>query len=192
MNQQETMEKSLLSEIDGYLMNLVYLKDLIEVKKSLAEASVVNEFAPNFSLITQCALYDSYMLCLMKLYDKSEKAKTIPNLIRKCKNNVTLFRSPDEVSKRLVEWEGKINSDKFITPTIKTLRMRRDQYHVHNDKKYFGEKIVNDTSHLKNYHILILRDFTEEILFYLWNQLTDEKHRETKYNDDLKNLLEKV
>lgn len=192
MNQQETMEKSLLSEIDGYLMNLVYLKDLIEVKKSLAEASVVNEFAPNFSLITQCALYDSYMLCLTKLYDKSEKAKTIPNLIRKCKNNVTLFRSPDEVSKRLVEWEGKINSDKFITPTIKTLRMRRDQYHVHNDKKYFGEKIVNDTSHLKNYHILILRDFTEEILFYLWNQLTDEKHRETKYNDDLKNLLEKV
>lgn len=192
MNQQETMEKSLLSEIDGYLMNLVYLKDLIEVEKSLAEASVVNEFAPNFSLITQCALYDSYMLCLMKLYDKSEKAKTIPNLIRKCKNNVTLFRSPDEVSKRLVEWEGKINSDKFITPTIKTLRMRRDQYHVHNDKKYFGEKIVNDTSHLKNYHILILRDFTEEILFYLWNQLTDEKHRETKYNDDLKNLLEKV
>lgn len=192
MNQQETMEKSLLSEIDGYLMNLVYLKDLIEVEKSLAEASVVNEFAPNFSLITQCALYDSYMLCLMKLYDKSEKAKTIPNLIRKCKNNVTLFRSPDEVSKRLVEWEEKINSDKFITPTIKTLRMRRDQYHVHNDKKYFGEKIVNDTSHLKNYHILILRDFTEEILFYLWNQLTDEKHRETKYNDDLKNLLEKV
>ena len=192
MNQQETMEKSLLSEIDGYLMNLVYLKDLMEVEKSLAEASVVNEFAPNFSLITQCALYDSYMLCLMKLYDKSEKAKTIPNLIRKCKNNVTLFRSPDEVSKRLVEWEGKINSDKFITPTIKTLRMRRDQYHVHNDKKYFGEKIVNDTSHLKNYHILILRDFTEEILFYLWNQLTDEKHRETKYNDDLKNLLEKV
>ena len=192
MNQQETMEKSLLSEIDGYLMNLVYLKDLMEVEKSLAETSVVNEFAPNFSLITQCALYDSYMLCMMKLYDKSEKAKTIPNLIRKCKNNVTLFRSPDEVSKRLVEWEGKINSDKFITPTIKTLRMRRDQYHVHNDKKYFGEKIVNDTSHLKNYHIFILRDFTEEILFYLWNQLTDEKHRETKYNDDLKNLLEKV
>ena len=192
MDQQEVMKKNLLSEIDGYYMNLVYLKDLIKVEEHLARVSVVNTLAPNFSLVTQCALIDSYMLSLMKLYDKSEKAKTIPNLIQKCKNNAKLFCSPDEVSKKLVEWEEKINTDEYIAYAIKTLRMRRDQYHAHNDKKYFGEKIANDTSYLPKYYIWHLRNFTEEVLSYLWNQLTDESHRETKYNDDLENLLKKI
>ncbi len=189
MNQQEIMTKNLLTEIDGYYMNLVYLKDLIMVEEHLEKVLDVEELAPNFGLIAHCALYDSYMLCLMKLYDKSDEAKTIQTLIQKCKNNVKLFRSPDEVTKKLVEWEEKINGDEYIAYAIKTLRMRRDKYHAHNDKKYFGEKIANDTSHLPKYYIWFLRDFTEEVLSYLWNQLTDEKPRETKYNDDFEQLL---
>lgn len=191
MNQQEIMTKNLLKEIDGYYMNLVYIKDLIMVEEHLEKVLEVEELAPNFGLIAHCALYDSYMLCLMKLYDKSDEAKTIQTLIQKCQNNVNLFRSPDEVTKKLVEWEKKVNDDEYIAYAIKTLRMRRDKYHAHNDKKYFGEKIANDTSHLPKYYIWFLRDFTEEVLSYLWNQLTDEKPRETKYNDDFEQLLRK-
>lgn len=184
------MVKDLLVEIDGYFMNLVYLKDLINVEEHMANASSISELAPNFSLIVQCALYDSYALCLMKLYDKSEKANTIPNLIKKCKKNVQLFHSPNEVSKKLEEFENKLSSDEYITHAIETLRLRRDQYHAHNDKKYFGVKIANDKSHLQKYYIWFLRNFTEEVLSYLWSQLSDKKCRETKYNNDLDNLLQ--
>lgn len=56
-------------------------------------------------------------------------------------------------------------------------------------KKYFGKKLANDTSYLKMYHILILVDFTEEVLNYIFSQLSTEESRKTKYNDDLRNLF---
>ena len=32
---------------------------------------------------------------------------------------------------------------------------RRDSYYAHNDKKYFGKNLVNDTSNFKMYHIIL-------------------------------------
>jgi len=67
---------------------------------------------------------------------------------------------------------------------------RRDSYYAHNDKKYFGKNLVNDTSNFKMYHIEILVSFTEEVLDYLFSQLSTEKSRRNiKYNHDLNNLF---
>ncbi len=190
MNQQEEMKKNLLEEIDGYLMNFVYVKDLMKVKEHMEKLkSKMDNKAPHFALITQCALIDSYMLCLMRLYDKSEKAKTIPNLIEKCKKNLQLFPSPHDVSIKIAEFEKKLSDDEYIAHAIQILRLRRDQYYAHNDKKYFGKRIENDESYLPNYCIWSLRDFTEELLSYFWSQLSNKKCRETKYDNDLNNLF---
>ena len=174
MDQKEKMKLDILAEIDGYYMNLVYLEDLIKVDKHMETSQSINELAPNFSLIVQCALVDSYMLSLMKLYDKSEKAKTIPNLIQKCKKNIQLFCSPSEVSKMLEVFEKKLSNDKYISCAIEIIRLRRDRYHAHNDKKYFGEKIKEDESHLSKYHVWFLVDFTAEVVSYLWKQSSSE------------------
>lgn len=189
MDQKEEMKKNLLEEIDGYFMQLVYLKDLISVDEDINKHKEEMKCAPNFTLIVECALRDSYMLSFMKLFDKSQKAKTIPNLIKKCKDNISLFSMPDDVLLKLNEFETKIDEDEYINHAIKTLRVRRDSYHVHNDNKYFGKKLQNDSTYLKTYHIWFLRDFTEEVLNYLFSQLSDEEVRKTKYDEDLINLL---
>ncbi len=189
MTQKEKMKKDLLEEINGYFMQLVYMKDLIKVSEDVDKYEKKLESAPNFALVISCALVDSYMLALIKLYDKSEQAKTIPNLIEKCKKNIHLFPSNNDTLNKLNEFQEKITNDKFISHTIKTLITRRDSILVHNDKKYFGENLKNDISCLKKYHIWILRDFTEEVLNYLFSQLSSEETLKTKYNCDLCNLF---
>lgn len=47
----------------------------------------------------------------------------------------------------------------------------------------------NNKSYLKKYHIWFLRDFTEELLDYLFSQLSSGESRKTKYNKDLSNLF---
>ncbi|HFL3266444.1 TPA: hypothetical protein ACG3I4_002393 [Clostridioides difficile] len=192
MKQNEEMKKNLLQEIDGYFMQLVYLKDLISVEEDIDSHEEKMNCSPNFTLIVKCALSDSYMLALMKLYDKSEKAKTIPNLIRKCEENFFLFPSKDEALLKLKEFNTKLSENEDIKHAIETLRTRRDTFHVHNDKKYFGVKIQNDKTYLKKYHIWILRNFTEDVLNYICLQLSSQITRKTKYDKcdaDLEHLL---
>ena len=77
-----------------------------------------------------------------------------------------------------------------ISHAIETLISRRDSIYAHNDKKYFGKKLVKDTIIIwKMYHIWILVNFTEEVLNYLFSQLSSEESRKTKYDKDLSNLL---
>ena len=85
MDQKEEMKKNLLEELDDYFMQLVYLKDLLSVEEDICDSREKLQCAPNFTLIVECALIDSYMIILMRLYDKSDKTQTIPNLIKKCK-----------------------------------------------------------------------------------------------------------
>ena len=189
VTQKEKMKKDLLEEINGYFMQLVYMKDLINVSEDIDKYEKKFESVPNFALVIRCALVDSYMLALIKLYDKSEQAKTIPNLIEKCKKNIHLFPANNDTLNKLNEFQEKITNDEFISHAIKTLITRRDSILVHNDKKYFGEKLKNDISYLKKYHIWILCDFTEEVLNYLFSQLSSEETLKTKYNCDLCNLF---
>lgn len=189
MSQQRKMKDDLVKDIDGYLMQLVYLKDLIAVADDIEKNKEKMQCAPNFTLITKCALIDSYMLVLMKLYDKSNEAKTIPGLIKKCKSNITLFSSSNDILQKLCKFEQKIAEDEVISHAIKTLRERRNSSHVHNDKKYFGEKLQNDKSLLKKYHISILINFTEEVLVYLFSLFSTDRIRGTKYDNDLNKLF---
>ena len=190
MNQKEKMRKYLLEELDDYFMQLVYLKDLLSVEEEIHRSEDRLQSAPNFTLIVECALIDSYMMLLMKLYDKSDKTQTIPNLIKKCKNNIALFKAPNDTLSKLNEFEARLSQDDCISHAIKTLTNRRDSIYAHNDKKYFGKKLIKDTSYLKMYHIWNLVNYTEEVLNYLFSQLSsNEEKRKTKYDKDLSNLL---
>lgn len=189
MNQKENMIKNFLDELDDYYMQLVYLKDLLNVADDMDNNNEKLQCAPNFTLIVECALEDSYMLALMKLFDKSGKARTIQNLIKKAKANKHLFPSPNDTLNKLNEFETKIDQDEFISHAIKTLTDIRDTIHTHNDKKYFGKNLANDNSYFKMYHIWFLVDFAEEVLNYLFSQLSSKESRKTKYNNDISNLF---
>lgn len=189
MNQKEKMRKDLIDEIDGYFMDLVYLEDMMRVEEDIEKNSIEMNNSPNFTLIVRCALSDSYMMTFMKLYDKSQNTKTIPNLIDKCKKNISLFQSEKKVDNKLKEFEKKLEEDEYIVDAIKVLRHRRDTKYAHNDSKYFGKKILNDKLCLPKYKLWILNGFTREVLEFLFSELSCDKARETKYDEDLKNLF---
>lgn len=189
MKQKDEMIQNLLNEIDGYFIQLVYLQDLMSVEKDITELEDKMQNAPNFTLIVKCALIDSFMLAFMKLYDKSEKTKTIPNLIKKCKKNIHLFSNDKDVANKLNEFETKLNKDEYITHAIKILRVRRDSLYAHNDSKYFGKNMENDKTFLPMFELWALRDFTDEILKYVFKQLSDDEPRKIKYDADLKKLI---
>lgn len=58
MNQKEKMRKDLLEELDGYFMQLVYLKDLLSVEEDIHRSEDRLQSAPNFTLIVECALIE--------------------------------------------------------------------------------------------------------------------------------------
>ena len=185
------MKNDFLKEVEGYILQLLYTKDLISVLKDIEDLDYKLATAPNFTLITECALSDSYMLVLMRLYDKSKESKNIYSLIEKCKKNSFLFKNEKEVLSKIVEFQDELEEDEYICHTINVLRERRDTIYAHNDSKYFGDKIEKDKTYLKTYHILILVDFTERLLTYIFSLLSSEEMNKVKYDNDLKKLFEK-
>lgn len=193
MGKEEEMREALLNEIDGFFMQLSYLKDLISVDDDIFRyKESLDKVSPNFKKMVECALSDSYSLVLMRLYEKTnEKAvRTIPKLIKRCKNNVHLFSSQKDILSKLDEFETRIEEDEFIVHAIETLSKRRNSQYAHNDKKYFGANLKKDNTILKGYHIRILIKFTEEVLTYSYSILRpDGNVWKTSYNGDLKNLF---
>ncbi|MCW6088164.1 AbiU2 domain-containing protein [Clostridium sporogenes] len=189
MSQEEKMKKDLLDEVNAYISQLVYLKDVHAVYDHIDKLKPKLQSAPNFTLITEAALIDSLMMTLARFYDKSEKAKTIPELIKKCKKNVNLFFPKQNTLPCLEKFETKLKEDEYIWTAIPVILHRRDSIFAHNDKKFFGEKIKNDKTYLPFYKIWALVDFTEEILNYLFSQLSSDERIKTKYNSDLENLF---
>lgn len=51
MNQKEEMTNNLLEELDDYYMQLVYLKDLLNVEKDMDASKDKLQCAPDFTLI---------------------------------------------------------------------------------------------------------------------------------------------
>ena len=173
-------------------MQLVYLCDLISVEKDLDNNIEVSKRAPNFTLISKCALIDSYMMVLMRLFDTTESSntKSIPNLIEKCLKCKHLFSNQTDVEKTLIDYKKRLENDPYISSAIPVLKLRRDSILAHNDKKFFGENIIKEHSILKKYQIWFLSNFTQEVLDYLHSQLTNEETtRKPKYNNDLNSLL---
>lgn len=192
MDQKEKMKNDFLEDLDGYYMQLVYLKDLCKVSDHVYLSEKELQCAPNFTLITESALVDAAILILMRLYDSSEKAMTIQNLINKAKKNIHLFSSQDDTLTKLNEFETELNQDENILDTIKTLTKIRDSIHVHNDKKYFGKKMSNNefSFSMSDARFLIL--FAAKVLDYLSSKLSYETQRKTKYNKDLINLIKET
>lgn len=197
MNQKEKMKNDLLEEINSYYRHFVYLKDIHKVfdhlnKMQLDESGKQKlHQAPNFFMIVECGLIDSFMISLARLYDNSEDAKTIQALIKKSKRNISLFNSNSDVRAKLEEFENELDdADGFISSAIETIKHRRDKMLVHNDKKYFQHP-EKDNSHLPMYKIWMLIDFTEKLLNYLLQELSSESNLTTKYNEDLDNLFKK-
>lgn len=190
MDQKEKMKADLLKDLKGYLLEMAYARDLIEVKSDIRKHQDQMQCAPNFTEIVECALADSYLLVLMKLYDKSHQAKTIPNLVEKCKANIHLFPSKEETLRELEIFEKKMDEDEDIAYAIKTLTTWRDSFHVHNDSRYFGENLKNEKPTLKSSQLFILWSYTNTLLQFLFSQLSSEETRKTKYDGDLKRLLE--
>ena len=163
MNQKVKMTNDLNEELDGYYMQLVYIQDIISVEEDMNKYPQMKS-TPNFTLITKCALSDAYMIALMRLYDDSKQAKTIPNLIKKCKDNKNLFLHPEQVAEQLDSFANELNTDDFIKQAINVIHIRRDSIYAHNDKKYFGNKITNDKSYFKKYHISFIVRYTKKVL----------------------------
>lgn len=187
---QEKMKMDLISEVDDYYMQFIYWKDLIEVEKDIRKYGEKLSCSPNFKLIISCALEDEIMYVAMKLYDKSKTAKTIPNLVEKCKKNISLFQKKEIIKEKLEEFEKGLEEDEFISEAIIKLRMLRDSLFAHNDNKYYGKKLEKENINLKNYHIGMLYDYTEKILNFIIASLGGEKDIKEKYNGDLKNIFQ--
>ena len=156
MAQQEKMKADFEKIIEGYYMQLVYLKDLIAVQEDIENHKEELKKAPNFSLIAECGLIDGYMIAFAKLFDKSEKAMTIYYLLKKCESNLNLFCDAEKVKRQIAEYKIRLETDEYLSYGIDIVRKRRDTMLVHNDKKYFGEKISEDTSRLPKYYLWMM------------------------------------
>ena len=60
-----------------------------------------------------------------------------------------MFKNPNDILSKLNDFETRLSKDESISHAIKTLTSRRDSIYAHNDKKYFGKKLIKDTSDLK-------------------------------------------
>lgn len=186
------MKKNLIEDIKSYYEHYVYMADVMRVCDHIGEYEMFEneklEIAPNFFRIVRAATIDSYMLTFARLYDNSEETKSIQNLIRKCKKNISLFFDKENVSKKLIEFECRMEDDEEISSAIKTIKHRRDKMFVHNDKKFFNHP-EKDTSYLPIQQLGILRVFTKEVLIYLLGELDETPIRETTYDNDLDKLF---
>ena len=102
MDQKEEMKKNLLEELDDYFMQLVYLKDLLSVEEDICDSGEKLQCAPNFTLIVECALIDSYMIILATVY----KGNIIKNLIMDCQS-YTKYRPNETTGGIFVSWRRK-------------------------------------------------------------------------------------
>ncbi|WP_338912760.1 hypothetical protein WHY20_04280 [Clostridium perfringens] len=190
MNNKELMKLELLNELNEYKKQLMYLKDLNEVYKHMMCLNDERKaIAPNFFLIIEGALIDSYMMSLGRLYDKSKQTKTIIKLINRFSSGAALFNNKKELLDNLNHFKENIEKDEEISETIKIIQERRDLFFAHNDKKFFGEKINDYEAYLPNYKVWELISFTESILKYLYKQFSIDENFNCKYDRDFEKLI---
>lgn len=186
MSRQEIMKQNLLTKINDYYDHLLYIKDVIAVSNDIGK---VKDKSPNFTLIVDCALYDSMAMALARLYDKSNQACTITALIDSCLKNACIFSNCNDVVEKLNAFQRQLIEDKDLCDATDTLRNRRDYYYAHNDKKFFGAKGDKDKSYLPTYKLWALARYTEQVLVCLLTELSGQPLQQCKYNNDLENSL---
>lgn len=165
MSMLDKMKKDLSDKIKDYNMYLAYIQDLITVY-NLTNNYDKGILSEEYKKVTACGLYDSFIMALARLYDKSEKAETIQTLLDKCIKNANLVDDKEYCTK-LEAFKNRLTTDKDISDAIETISFRRDKLFAHNDKSFFGRKVSSDKSYLPNYQIWFLVGFTKEVLLYL-------------------------
>lgn len=199
MNSQKfIMRENLVKEIQVYYKHYVSIRNEVDVHDELYKMLLSSCETSNwhrarcFFEVVYDALANSFSMSLARLFDKSEKSKSISALIKKCKNNSSFFQHPQQVEERLDAFAKELCDDELLCYTYSTLLERRDKLYAHNDKKYFTypEKIMQKP--LRMYQIWILLDKVEQLLSYLLCELSAEIPKDIKkykeYND-LNNLF---
>lgn len=84
--------------INDFNVHLAYIQDLITVYNMILD---FNEEAvsKDFILVSTCGLYDSFMIALARLYDRSKNTETIQNLLNKCIENSHLINNDEYIQK---------------------------------------------------------------------------------------------
>lgn len=165
MNAKNKMKNDMAEKIKDYNVHLAYIQDLLTVYNLILD-SKESIFSEDFITVTTCGLYDSFIMALARLYDKSESTETIPNLLDKCIKNTHLIGDNEYVQK-LNDFNHQLTTNEYISPAIQTITFRRDKMFAHNDKQYFGRKISSDETYLPMYQIWFLVNFTKDVLSYI-------------------------
>lgn len=197
-NQQLTMRENLVKEIQTYYKHYLAVQNEVDVRDELFRMTLCEQGTANwnrahfFFEVIFDALSDSLSISLARLFDKSEKSKSIPALIEKCKMNINLFQHPQDIQAALDSFSQELLNDELLRNAVPTLQERRDKLYAHNDKKYFvePEKVFQKPLHM--YQIWILLEKIEQLLIYLLSELSAEIPKDCKKykeHNDLNNLF---
>lgn len=182
------MISDLRQEVETFYDHYLYLRDIMAVSKHMGDSSnLAKEKSPNFFRIVESACIDAMMMEFARLYDDDKSAKTIPSLLDKCMNNVTLFTNKKKIENNINEYKRKIKDDDYIPKAISTIKLRRDKIFAHNDRKFFVNP-EKDNSYLPTYQLWFLRDFTGEVIHFLMDELESKVTKTTIYDKDLDEL----
>lgn len=196
-NQKEIMQNNLKTELRAYFREYIAIKNSMDLWDELFNMTL-NEsgkeawsIAPYFFSITYDALSDSFSISLAKLFDKDGSAKSMWNLIKKCKNESHLFPDAQKVKQELEMLEKELKQNCLVDNAPPLLQDRRDKLYAHNDKKYFlkPEKIFEKPLH--TYQVQELLKWIGRVLMFLIGELSVDISDFEEYSKkpDLKNLL---
>lgn len=185
---REKMKNDLLNKLEAMYAHYVYAYDLIAVYEHIGELNADSKkTAGNFFCIVESACVDAFMMEFARLYDNHGSC-TIPSILKKCKDDPSLFYNPNEVKKNACDFLDIMRRDDDITNAIKTIKLRRDKILAHNDQAYFINP-SKDNSYLPMYQLRFLRDYTGNVIEYLLKALQCDVKKIPIYNKDLDNIL---
>ena len=196
-NQKEIMQDSLKAELRAYFREYAAIQNSVDLHDELFKMTL-NESgqkawnrAPLFFSISFDALSDSFSISLAKLFDKDKSAKSIWNLIQRCKNESHFFPDAKKVKQGLGELEKELEQNCLVDNALCVLQNRRDKLYAHNDKKFFikPEKVLEKPLH--TYQIWELLRWIKRVLMFLTGELSVDISDFEMYSEhpDLENLL---
>lgn len=185
---REKMKTDLQNKLDALYAHYMYAHDLIAVYEHIGELNADNKkTAGNFFCIVESACVDAFMMEFARLYDNHGSC-TIPSILKKCKDDSSLFYNPNEVKNKVCDYLEIMKQDVDIANAINTIKLRRDKMLAHNDQAYFINP-SKDTTCLPMYQIRFLRDYTGNVIEYLLKALRCDVKKTPMYNKDLDNIL---
>ena len=190
-SKEQTMRNNLFKELEAYNEHYIYLEELVSMCNDFDKFDSARNKAPNSMRILESACVDAMMMEFARFYDNDKNAKSVLTLLEECANNgnSSLFQDKNRVLLKIDEFEKEIQTNEYISTGISTLKMRRDKYFAHNDKKYFVNQ-EKDNSYLPMYKLWFMKEFIKKVIHYLYSELGGnvESLEKPIYNADLINI----